>query len=313
MKKAERLNGIIYILKEKGKLTAHELAEYFEVSVRTIYRDIDALSQLKVPIISHDGVLGGYEIDMEYFIPSIKLNEAEVLMLLLVLNYGETIRLPNLSGDYQILKGKIINTLTDVDQLKINKLMTRIIFGDHRVEPTDYIPSVLTGILESFIQECNLLVTYYNPRRNDSSERLVSPQKLFFEEGGWYLSAYCHLRQEKRVFRLDRIKAIKVTKDVNTYLDVEVSSKTDKYSGQEYLFNIEPALFRVLKENDYFKNVELVNAQSKTLTIRFYTRYKDDIKNIVLNNPGSIKVLEPDSFKREIQALVLNLYENYKS
>ncbi len=233
MKKTERLNGIIFALKERGKMTAHELADLFEVSVRTIYRDIDALSQLKVPIYTYDGVNGGYEINMDYFIPSITLTEQEVIMLLIVLNYGETIKLPNLTADYQMLKGKVINTLTDIDQAKVKKLIKHIEFGSHRVEPTSYSGDLLRPILDSFIGECNLDITYYNPRRDEYGDRHISPTVLFFDEGGWYLTAYCHLRNEKRIFRLDRIKTLQLSEDSNIYLDKEIHSSTDKFRGKK--------------------------------------------------------------------------------
>ncbi len=70
---------------------------------------------------------------MNYFMPSISLNEQEIIMLLIVLNYGETIRLPSLTADYQVLKGKVIHALKDVDQIKVKKLMKHIRFGSHRM------------------------------------------------------------------------------------------------------------------------------------------------------------------------------------
>lgn len=103
MKKTERQNGIVHLLRARKKMTANELAAYFEVSERTIYRNIDALSQLRVPIISHEGLGGGYEIDSSYFFPSIKLSEREILMLLMVLKAGEELRVPNMTTDYNLL------------------------------------------------------------------------------------------------------------------------------------------------------------------------------------------------------------------
>lgn len=313
MKKTERLNGIVYALKERGKMTAHELAQLFEVSVRTIYRDIDALSQLKVPIYTYDGVNGGYEINMDYFIPSISLTEQEITMLLIVLGYGETIRLPNLTADYQILKGKIINALTDVDQIKVQKLMKRIMFGGHRVEPTSYNSDILWPILDSFIEECNLDITYYNPRRDDYGKRTISPTKLSFEEGGWYLQAFCHLRQEKRVFRLDRINDIHLNTEPNAYLDTAITSSTEKFVGTEYLINIEKSLFRVLRENDYFSDILKIydTASPNNLQVRFFTKYEEEIINITMRNPESITVLEPGHFIDKIKSIAKKLNEKY--
>ncbi|WP_430882550.1 helix-turn-helix transcriptional regulator [Fusibacter sp. JL216-2] len=322
MKKTERLNGIVYALKDRGKLTASELSELFEVSLRTIYRDIDALSQLKVPIITHEGVHGGYEIDMNYFMPSISLNEQEIIMLLIVLNYGETIRLPSLTADYQVLKGKVIHALKDVDQIKVKKLMKHIRFGSHRIEPTCYEPNILRPILDSFIDEFNLTMTYYNPQRDQERARKISPKNLFFEEGGWYLTAYCHLREEKRVFRLDRMKNVKIRYEKNAYLNRPISSATDKFSGAEYVMSIDLSLYRVLKDNDYFSDIHVLDnnkaheagylpATSNSIFIKFFTRYEKDILSITLENPNLISIYEPTAFKDKVVKKASQLFNKY--
>jgi len=332
MKKTERLNGIIYVLKERGKMTAQELAEHFEVSMRTIYRDIDALSQLKVPIISHDGVLGGYEIDKTYFIPSITLNEQEVIMLLIVLNFGETIKLPNLTADYQLLKSKIINTLADMDREKVEELMKHIHVGQNRLEPSPYLNGLLHPVLDSFIETRNLDITYYNPKRDTYDERHVSPQNIFFEEGGWYMNAYCHLRQEKRCFRLDRIKKVQISPLENTYLNTPIKSATDKFKEVEYDLTIDSALFRVLKDNDYLSNIEITSSSQfnthngqihvpinksmiepihEWLRINVKTIYKQSIKDMVLSNPHAVTLHGPPSFLEEINKTTQELYKKY--
>ena len=83
MNKFDRLIGIICVIKQNKRITAKKIAEIFEVSERTIYRDIDVLSQLKVPVISHEGFNGGYEIDESYFMPSIAIKDNEILYLLI--------------------------------------------------------------------------------------------------------------------------------------------------------------------------------------------------------------------------------------
>jgi len=310
MKKTERLNGIIFALKERGKLTAAELADLFEVSMRTIYRDIDALSQLKVPIYTYDGVNGGYEIDMDYFIPSITLSEQEIIMLLMVLDLGETIKLPNLSGDYQILKGKVINTLTDVDRHRVDRLMSHILFGGFRLEPTDYSENVLKSIFDSFMDERMLDIVYYNPRRDEYGQRSVSPTQLFFDEGGWYMTAYCHLRNEKRVFRLDRIKSVQILDQENLYLGKEISSATDKFVGREYTLEIEKSLFRVLKDNDYLSDVQILS-DNDPMTIQFKTHIEVDVTNVILNNPTGVTILAPEEYRNRIKQTVKELSEKY--
>lgn len=310
MKKTERLNGIIYALKEKGKLNCKELSELLEVSERTIYRDIDALSQLKVPLISYEGKNGGYEIDKNYFIPSIQLTEQEVIMLLMVLNVGREMKIPNMGSEYQLLRSKIINVLGEADRTKVNQLFKHVSFHVDRVLPKDYSDKVLPSILESFMEGKNIYITYYAPVNEGMTERKVSPTKLFYSDGGWYLSGFCHKRSEKRTFRLDRIDKIELMDELNTYLGKPIQSASDKFTFKEYHFEISKPLYRLIKENFYMENCTVL-IDGEKMNIKVLSKYEEDITNLILSNPYDIKLLGPEAYKEHIRALIRELCNRY--
>lgn len=310
MKKAERLNGVIFSLKERGRLTAKQLADIFEVSERTIYRDIDALSQLKVPITAYDGFSGGYEIDEDYFIPSIKLNEDEAIMLLMILKLGGVINFPNYKSDYELLRGKISNTLTGSERSDVEELLRRISFNVSYINPASYSDRVLSSIISAIINKKQLQFVYYTPAGDKSVLRTASSQELFFEEGGWYLSAYCHLREEKRVFRLDRMSEIEVLEATNIHMDEEISSTSDKFINRTYTLEISKSMYRVLKDNDYFKNSIILNDDDLVL-IELNTTLESEITNIVLENPHEVTVLGPSEYLTKITYIVDKLKNKY--
>jgi len=310
MKKAERLNGVIFSLKEKGRLTAKQLADIFEVSERTIYRDIDALSQLKVPIISYDGFSGGYEIDDDYFIPSIKLNENEAIMLLMILKLGSDINFPNYKSDYELLRGKINNTLTGSEHGDVEGFLDRVSFNVSNINPASYSEGVLSSIIRALIHKKQLQFVYYTPAGDKSNERTVSAQELFFDEGGWYLSAYCHLRNEKRVFRLDRISKILVLEAINEHMDEAISSRTDKFITSTYTLEMSKSMYRVLKDNDYFNGSNILK-EDELILIEITTKLENEITKIILENPESITVLGPSEYLRKIECLVEKLKNKY--
>lgn len=316
MKKAERLNGIIYALKEKGRLNCKELAKLFEVNERTIYRDIDALSQLKVPLVSYEGKNGGYEIDLNYFIPSIQLTEQEIIMLLMVLNVGQEIKIPNLTAEYQLLRSKIINVLAESDKSKVTRLLEHISFDLARVLPKNYSDKVMPIILESFMEEKNICIAYSVPAKGAVTERKVSPTELFFSDGGWYLSGFCHKRMEKRTFRLDRIENIVLTDETNTYLGKAVQSVGDKFTLKEYVFELTRPLYRLIKDNYYMENCTVLNDPEKgsndeKMTVKVFSKYEEEITSLVLSNPFDIKLLGPDKYKKHLQNLVSELFNQY--
>lgn len=311
MKKTERLNGIIHLLRIRGKMTAFELASYFEVSERTIYRDIDALSQLRVPIIAYEGLGGGYEIDPTYFIPSIKLSEQEILMLLMVLKAGEELRIPNMAADYNLLSSKMMNALSDEDRQKATQVMSHIEFDIVQIIPKGYIYAVLGPIIEAFWKSCDLQIEYYHPERDETGVRRFSPIKLCFEKGVWYITGYCHLRNGKRTFRLDRIVSMTCLKEKNHYIDSQLSlPEDDKFQWVTYELIIDPALYRIIKEDSYLQYAE-VKTMECGLHLTVKSQYKDEIKQLVLSHPRQVTALKPEAFTQEINKISLDLYEKY--
>jgi len=303
MKKTERQNGIVHLLRIRKKMTANELASYFEVSERTIYRDIDVLSQLRVPIIAYEGLGGGYEIDPSYFMPSIKLSEQEILMLLMVMKAGEELRIPNMVTDYNLLSSKVINALSDDERQQAAKVLSHIEFDMIRIIPKGYIQDVLKTLLEAFWKSCDLELAYYHPERDETEHRRFSPINLVFEDGGWYVSGYCHLRQEKRTFRLDRIVSMTCLGEENVYMNSQLTlPKHDKFTWYTYELIIDPGLYRIIKDNDYLQHAEVKSIESGLhLTVR--TPYKNEIRQLVLSHPEQVTALKPEMFVQEIQKL----------
>lgn len=310
MKKTERLNGVIFALKERGRLTAKDLSTMFEVSERTIYRDIDALSQLKVPIIAFDGLGGGYEINPDYFIPSIKLTEDEAIILLMILKLGEAVRLPNYKSDYSLLKSKIVNTIEGVNAQEIDGLLGRISFHVSDVIPKGYDKGIMATIIKAFLRKKQPSFTYYTPAKDVYVERRVSPQDLHFDAGGWYLSAYCHLRAEKRIFRLDRMTKISEVDYNNKHLDVVLNSSNDQYALKSYVLTIEESLYRVLKDNFYFVDSDILEKGS-WIKLALRTTHERVIRQLVLEHPDKITILTPDGFMQDIKANIIKLYQKY--
>lgn len=311
MKKTERQNGIIHLLRAREKMTAYELAGYFEVSERTIYRDIDALSQLHVPIVSYEGVGGGYEIDPSYFIPSIKLNEKEILILLMLLKAGEGFRIPNMTTDYNLLSSKLINVLSDEERGKAAQVISHIEFDIIRIMPKGYIHDVLTPLLEAFWKCCDLQIGYHHPERDETEHRRFSPVNLFFENGGWYLAGYCHVRQEKRTFRLDRIVSITCLEEENLYLNRPLPlPQNDRFLWHTYELIIDPTLYRVIKEDAYLQDADVKNTNDGLhLTVK--TPFKSEICNLVLSHPIQVTALKPEAFLKEIEALSQAICKKY--
>lgn len=212
----QRLFGIIYILMNKGTTTASELAVRFEVSVRTIYRDIDILSQAGIPVYTQKGKHGGICITDQFVLNKMLITQEEQAQILSALiSLGETKSLE----EQETLKklGEFFKT-EPVQWLEIDLSDWT---GARKQLYEDIRMAILTHRVISF--------DYYGQNR-DMSRRTVEPMQLLFKEYTWYLRAWCRERQAMRTFKLLRMKRHEV---LDESFVPRVWEKMDEPEGKE--------------------------------------------------------------------------------
>lgn len=310
MKKLERMNAIIYLLHEHGKLTAKDIARHLEVSERTIYRDIDALSQTNVPIITFEGQQGGYEIAPSYFIPSIRLSEQEILYFSLLLKLGKEMKVPELFKDYDLLSMKLLNAVPTDSRPKLKRFLDKFQVSINRINPDGYVENILETIIQSLEEEKQLKISYYTPLKVTITDRIISPSRFTFDEGGWYIIGYCHLREDKRTFRLDRIQSIELLESTCSYPADWMSKENSKLAAGHYQLQINRSFFEVIKHNDYMANRQILK-EGEMLLVEVCTEYEDSLLELALKNPTAVHIVGPESFYAHMREIVSKLRQLY--
>jgi predicted DNA-binding transcriptional regulator YafY len=209
-KRLSRLTAILIQLQAKRLLTANELAEKFSISKRTIYRDIKALEQAGVPVLTEEGK--GYTLMEGYQIPPVMFSENEANALitaqqLVLKNKDESFVRDYISAIYKI-KSVLRNNTKD----KANLLSERTLSGyNWENNKTSNNLSILQLALTNF----NLVkIIYYSPDNEQTTERIIEPFAIYTTQENWLLIAFCRLRKDYRAFRLDRIQSLFVSNDV---------------------------------------------------------------------------------------------------
>ncbi|MCU6734214.1 helix-turn-helix transcriptional regulator [Diplocloster agilis] len=204
--KIDRLVSIIMILLDKQRIGAQELADKFEVSPRTIYRDIDAISMAGIPVRGTSGVGGGFEIMPEYKLDKKVFTTADLTALLMGLT--------SLSG---MIRGEeLIHALAKVQsfipadkakdiELKANQISIDISPWMGNIDMQPYLQ-----IIKAALQENRLLSFTYIAHHGTKSQRTVEPYQLVLKSSHWYLQGYCHKRKDYRLFRLSRISGLQI-------------------------------------------------------------------------------------------------------
>ncbi|WP_169088426.1 helix-turn-helix transcriptional regulator [Paenibacillus sp. PL91] len=200
MSKSKRLMELMMTVNRKRKFTVKELANEFDVSTRTILRDLQELSELGVPLYSEVGPHGGYQVLKERILPPIAFTEEEAVAIFFashaLRHYTylpfENEALSALNKFYFYMPGDVRDR---IDQLK-NRFD---FFTPERQVKSPYLSILLEGAIEQ-----KIVLIEYDSREGHSS-RQIQPIGVYASNGLWYCSAYCFLRAEFRLFRCDRI------------------------------------------------------------------------------------------------------------
>lgn len=204
-----RLFRILYYLLDKGHATAPELAEKFEVSVRTIYRDVDAISSAGIPIYVTTGRNGGIQFLDDYVLNKTFFSDSEKLEILSGLQSLSAVQYPEADTVLKKLGAIFQVGLTDWIDVDFSR------WGSSAESEN----RLFRQLKQSILENREITFDYYNSA-GDSGKRNVYPCKLVYKDKAWYLYAFCLLRSENRLFRLSRIKNLMMT-------EVQFERKTD--------------------------------------------------------------------------------------
>jgi predicted DNA-binding transcriptional regulator YafY len=205
MNRIDRLLGYILTLQGGKRLTAEGLAERFEVSRRTVYRDLEALAELGVPIVATPG--RGYELARGYHLPPVMFTGAEASMLALagglfrrfVAHEGRT------ALDSALRKVEVVLPEATRENMAETRRRVCLVSWPHRAAPLD---SELPRVIQQAMRERRrLTVTYHARSSAGSMDRTIDPYALVYYAGDWHLLGYCHQRADVRQFRLSRMEA----------------------------------------------------------------------------------------------------------
>ncbi len=205
-KRLSRLTAILTSLQTKRLLTATTLANKFNVSVRTIYRDIRALEQAGVPIITEDGK--GYRLMEGYRVPPVMFTESEANALITVEHLVLKNKDSSLIKEYTEAINKVKAVLRYSTKQKAELLSKRIAVSPV-IKETETSSSL--ALIQNALTDFKVLnIAYHSKYKDEITERTVEPFALYYSlQESWKLIAYCRLRKEYRMFSLDRILKIK--------------------------------------------------------------------------------------------------------
>lgn len=296
---------IIYILMNKDTVTAEELAAHFEVSTRTVYRDIDSLSMAGFPVYASRGKGGGIRL-MERFILDRRLltGEEQQRILAAMASLRET-------GAFQ--DEKVLEKLQTFFKAESMEWVA-IDFSDWSGRRRELFGRIKEAILGRHVMEFD----YYG-QRGQMMHRKVEPVQLLFKEYTWYVRAFCRGRGAMRLFKVLRMKRVEVREETfepgpRHREDRPVEENRTVSAGQgessaEIVFRVDRReAYRVY---DRFEEEEITVLPQGDFEIRMKCPVDDWVYGLILSFGPAAVVLEPDWVREELAARVRQMGELY--
>lgn len=210
--RADRLDLLARILRDRPGVTAGALAEELGVSVRSVFRDLDHLRERGYPVEASRGRGGGLRLHGNWGLGKVLLSREEALCTLLGLAIAERVGLPMFTTETRRARRRIADAFPQVERKRIAPLRERIFIGQPasrsvRASYAEPAAAPMRPLQVAFVEERLVLATYVKEGGEESTRRL-EPHALLINWPAWYLMAFDHLRGTPRTFRLDRFVAV---------------------------------------------------------------------------------------------------------
>lgn len=318
MAKADNMLAILWLLISRQRMTASELAERLETSVRTIYRYIDSLCASGVPIIAESGHDGGYRLLQQFIEAPLFFDTDERKALYFASLFAQQAGYPY-EGSLENALQKIKYQMSEEQQQELSKYTQ----GFAVVTPTimNIDKHLLHSIEEAIASSTQISLHYQKKGSNSPEVRQVDPYSIIHWNRKWYLIGYCHLRRENRTFRMDRI--VNIEKNGFSFI------RPDNFVATDFFLNwlapnqdqgdFVPLIIQGCEETiQYLRHhwqLQYYFVHQTENEIQFLVEKEmltTHIPHFLLTYETSIKIIEPASLRNSLLNLTHKLAEHYK-
>jgi predicted DNA-binding transcriptional regulator YafY len=311
MNRTDRLLGLVLELRLRGETRAEDLARHFSTSKRTIYRDIQALAEAGVPVISLMGQ--GYRLAEGYFLPPLAFTEHEAMLTLLGLGAINDSFDPEYRAYIENARRKILGVLSDQTRQKVEALHESLLLAQtHSPDERNLLGVLRRAMLNNQTVQFRYFTRY--PGDGKVSLRQVDPYALLSLDGAWLLSGYCHLRKDRRNFRLSRIESLTITRQT-FQRPADFSLEALKQVDDRTVF-----IRAVLDDDiapwvseDHFFYIHMREPHPEGVLVTLRVRHIDEAVQWVLGWGKHIRVLEPPDLILRVRHEAAAMFKNHQT
>lgn len=316
MNRIDRLTSIIIYLQGRKRTTVEKLAERYDISERTVFRDLKALEEAGVPIGSEAGE--GYFIVKGYHLPPVMLSKSEAASMLAGERLMQRWNNTELGRSYKSALEKIRSVLSTDDKEYFESL-------DEHIQSYPYehvnnqIPNeqIFSELQNSIFKKEIVELVYKRPYKEEQTKRKVEPLGLLIMGRHWYLAAWCKLREDYRLFRLDRIikfypTGVKLRQPpehtLQDYYDQNLHSEKEL---TEVVLRFDKKFARFVGDQKYWHGWAWEKSVGDCIEMTFLCGYLDYLSHWLLMSTSSVTVVKPVELQEKMKTLSEELARHY--
>lgn len=297
MNRIDRLFAILLVLQKREVVRAEDLARQFEISKRTVYRDVAALSEMGVPVVSLPGE--GYGLMAGYFLPPLLFTADEAAALVLGAQWLAQQATGKLPTTTTSALAKLTHVLPKATAQEVERF-TQILRFFNTNSAFDLDDPLLSALQGAISRQQAVQITYHSLRGDELTERVIEPRLLTFGSGAWYVEGYCRLRQGHRSFRLSRIEAYQVLRETFP----ERASTRTMGAKTTVVVRFAPAVVRWVQERQHYAFVA-----EREDGVHYQVDNLQEIQSWLLGWGAQAEVIEPPALRAALAAEAKKLLE----
>jgi len=311
MNRIDRVSAILIQLQSRRVVKASDIAKRFNISLRTVYRDVKTLEEAGIPLIGEAGV--GYSIMDGYRLPPVMFTREEATAFLTAEKFVEKLTDASTVANHKsamykikaILKSAEKDMLEDMDgNIEVFKNLNQTHLPDN-----DYIQTILNGIAQKNV----LSVEYFAHHSQENTKRDIEPVGIFYQDNYWHLIAYCRLRNDYRDFRIDRIGFLKVTDDFFTSRHPTLKQYIAKTAKEKHLetviIKVEKVVYPNLSQQKYYSGFVSEKTVEGRIEMTFLTTSLEGFARWYMMFGDHAEIIEPVKLRERVKEIAKKLIQ----
>jgi predicted DNA-binding transcriptional regulator YafY len=295
-----RLLEIVYILLDKKTVTARELSEHFEVSKRTIYRDIEILSGAGIPVYTNKGKGGGIGLLDNFVLNKSMLSNKEQIDILSSLQGLSALNVPDIEPILKKLSAAFDKNNTSWIDVDFSH------WGSNDIERKKF------SLLRTAILNGNVLAFDYMNASGEETKRTVEPLKILFKEQSWYVNAFCRAKSDFRIFKITRMKNLNILNEIfKRDIPKDMSSDFQGFNGSIIKLALKIEAKMAYRVYDEFDQAFILKNEDGSFIVTVAYPENEWLYGYVLSYGDDAEVLEPKHFRDTIKRKLEDSLKKY--